>query len=153
VFAVGAWEVISGQLAVGDLIAASVLAGLLFTPIARLSELAASYQQASASFLRLSEILDYPFVARSAPASESQAADHGIPPTGCIEFDHLHFHYVPNRPVLTDVSLRIEPGTKVAIVGPTGSGKTTLMNLLLRFYEPTGGDIRIDGRSLVDFSL
>jgi subfamily B ATP-binding cassette protein MsbA len=153
VFAVGAWEVIAGRLTIGDLIAASALAGLLFTPITRLSELAASYQQAMASFLRLSEILDHPLATESCQPLDHQPADLSFAPAGCIEFDHLDFHYVADRPILNDISLRIEPGKKVAIVGPTGSGKTTLMNLLLRFYQPTGGTIRIDGRLLADFSL
>jgi ABC-type multidrug transport system fused ATPase/permease subunit len=153
VFAVGAWEVIAGRLSVGELIAASALAGLLFTPITRLSELASTYQQALASFLRLSEILDYPLAVQLSENCSHHPTEHGFAPAGRIEFDHLDFHYVPDRPVLKDVSLRIEPGTKVAIVGPTGSGKTTLMNLLLRFYEPTGGTIRIDGRAVGDFSL
>jgi ABC-type multidrug transport system fused ATPase/permease subunit len=151
VFAVGAWEVTAGRMTIGDLVAASALAGLLFTPITRLSELAAVYQQASASFARLSEILDYPLPAamdRSAKASASAA-----PLTGAIEFENVSFRYVADRPILHDVSLRIEPGTKVAIVGPTGSGKTTLMNLLLRFYDSIGGQIRLDGRSLADFPL
>jgi len=152
VFAVGAWEVIAGRLTVGDLIAASALSGFLFLPITRLSELAALYQQAMASFFRLSEILDFPIADRTEHIDHQHPAE-GFVPAGRIEFDHLDFHYVPDRPVLKNISLRIEPGTKVAIVGPTGSGKTTLMNLLLRFYEPTGGAIRIDGRSLADFSL
>jgi len=136
----------------GDLIAAAALAGLLFTPITRLSELAAQYQQASASFGRLGEILDYPLTG-SPRAGETSAIKISQTLDGCIEFDHVGFHYVSDRPVLDDISLRIEPGTKVAIVGPTGSGKTTLMNLLLRFYEPTCGQIRLDGEPLGDYSV
>jgi ABC-type multidrug transport system fused ATPase/permease subunit len=153
VFAVGAFEVTAGRMTIGDLVAASALAGLLFTPITRLSELAAVYQHASASFARLSEILDYPLPV----APQGLAADLTnavvAPLAGAIEFDAVSFHYVADRPILHDVSLRIEPGSKVAVVGPTGSGKTTLMNLLLRFYDPSEGDIRLDGRSLADFPI
>jgi ABC-type multidrug transport system fused ATPase/permease subunit len=153
VFAVGAWEVIDGRMAFGDLIAASALAGLLFTPITRLSELAASYQQAAASFTRLSEILDHPLTAQLSSASTGAPGSLGLTPAGRIEFDRVDFHYVSDRPVLKEVSLQIEPGTKVAIIGPTGSGKTTLMNLLLRFYEPIRGEIRIDGQPLASLSV
>ena len=73
-------------------------------------------------------------------------------PPGRITFSNVAFHYVAGRPILHNVSLQIEPGTKVAIVGPTGSGKTTLMNLLLRFYEPTTGDIRLDDRRLTELT-
>jgi ABC-type multidrug transport system fused ATPase/permease subunit len=146
VFAVGAWEVIQGRLSMGDLIAASALAGLLFAPVMRLSELAAQYQQVSASFGRLADLLDHSAVSKRLPNSPASNVSHG----GDIEFEDVGFHYLPERPILHDISLRIEPGTKVAIVGATGSGKTTLMNLLLRFYEPTQGEIRIGGRRLAD---
>src|SRR5262249_285075 len=64
------------------------------------------------------------------------------------EFDRVGFAYVKGRPVLHDIRLHVEPGMKVALVGPTGCGKTTLMNLLLRFYDPTAGEIRLDGKGL-----
>lgn len=145
VFAIGAGEVMAGRLSIGELITASGLAALLFTPVTRLSELASAYQQASASFTRLGEILDHP------PSVAGLTALPGVlaqAPAGCIEFHNVQFHYDAERPVLQAIKLRIEPGAKVAIVGPTGSGKTTLMNLLLRFYEPTGGEILFDGEPL-----
>jgi subfamily B ATP-binding cassette protein MsbA len=147
VFAVGAWDVAAGRISVGELIAAAGLAALLFTPITRLSELATLYQQASTSLARINEILDCPL-----PSSAPRQADSS-PLTqinGKVEFTGLNFSYVADRPILRDVSLTAEPGQKIAIVGPTGSGKTTLMNLLLRFYEPTSGDIRLDGRELAN---
>src|SRR5439155_571604 len=70
-----------------------------------------------------------------------------------VEFDQVQFRYVADRPTLRNISLDIEPGMKVAVVGPTGSGKTTLMNLLLRFYEPADGEIRLDGRPLADIPI
>jgi subfamily B ATP-binding cassette protein MsbA len=152
VFAVGAGEVLSGQMQIGDLIAASALAGLLFTPMTRLSELAAQHQQAAASFARLSEILDYPLVETAPVAHGRESAASDVGQAGRINFNNVAFHYVAGRPILHNVSLQIEPGTKVAIVGPTGSGKTTLMNLLLRFYEPTNGDIWLDDRRLTDLT-
>jgi ABC-type multidrug transport system fused ATPase/permease subunit len=154
VFAVGAGEVLAGRLTIGELIAASALAALLFTPITRLSELATLVQQASASMTRLSEILDHPLpLTRAGFWSPASVIAPAKPLGGDVEFDNVSFQYLPGRPVLQDVSLRIQPGWKVAVVGPTGSGKTTLMNLLLRFYEPIAGEIRLDGERLSDLPL
>jgi ABC-type multidrug transport system fused ATPase/permease subunit len=150
VFAVGTNEVLAGRLTIGELIAASALAGLLFAPVTRLSELASTYQQAAASFARLSEILDCPLATPTAKANAESAAPAAL---GGIEFEDVQFRYEADRPVLEDVSLRIEPGTRLAVVGPTGSGKTTLTNLLLRFYEPTAGRILLDGQALADAPL
>jgi len=149
VFAVGAFEVTAGRLSVGELIVASSLAGLLFTPMARLSELAAVYQQASASYCRLRELfemVDVPSNEDSAATRQPEAIE------GRVEFKNVSFQYSADRPLLQDIALQIEPQTKTAIVGPTGSGKSTLMNLLLRFYEPTSGQICVDGRPLADMS-
>lgn len=148
-FAVGAGEVLAGRLTIGELIAASALGGLLFTPVTRLSELASTFQQAKASFSRLGEILDCPLPATECPPREATSG----PPAGEIEFKNVDFHYHAERPVLCNVSLRIEPGTRLAIVGPTGSGKTTLTNLLLRFYEPTSGCVLLDGRPIANLSV
>jgi subfamily B ATP-binding cassette protein MsbA len=149
VFAVGAWEASQGRLTAGEVIAASALAGLLFAPIVRLSELATLFEHASASLSRLSEILDAPAV--PAAGNTDQPSTHTsklMECSGLIEFDAVDFDYQAGQPVLRDVSLRIEPGTRVAVVGPTGSGKSTLMNLLLRFYGPTRGEIRLGSRPL-----
>jgi len=147
VFAIGSWEVLAGRLTTTELIVAAGLAALAFGPLSRVSELATLYQQAAASLSRVGEILDYPL-----PSALAAAAGHHSPVAGRVQFDRVSFAYLPGQPVLCDISLAIEPGTKVAIVGPSGSGKTTLVNLLLRFYEPTGGRISLDGRALAEFS-
>lgn len=147
VFALGTLEVASGHMTVGELIALAALAGIMFGPINRLSELAAVYQQASTSYTRLRELLDTPELA-SLDADSNPADDVNV--TGRIVFDNVSFHYSADRPLLQDIELQIEPQTRVAIVGPTGAGKSTLMNLLLRFYEPTSGEIRFDGQLLVN---
>lgn len=71
---------------------------------------------------------------------------------GAVAFSHVRFAYSPDRPLISDFNLKVEPGTTVAIVGPTGAGKTTLVNLLMRFYEVDGGTIEVDGRGIVTFT-
>jgi ABC-type multidrug transport system fused ATPase/permease subunit len=140
VFAVGGVEVMHGRLTVGSVVSASTLAGLLFGPVARLADLAAVYQQAVASFDRLREVLDQPPDIRepTCPAPLGRAR-------GAVELDQVGFGYHPGRPVIWDIRLQVQPGMKVALVGPTGCGKSTLLHLLLRFYDPTWGEIRLDG--------
>ena len=146
VFALGAFEVLHGRMTPGEVISATALAALLFAPIPRLADLATIFQQASASFARLDDILETKpepvGVVALQPAGEVR---------GQIEFDHVGFAYTPGRPVVQDVRLKIEPGMKVALVGPTGCGKSTLLNLMLRFYDPTWGEILLDGAPIRQF--
>jgi ABC-type multidrug transport system fused ATPase/permease subunit len=140
VFAAGASEVLAGRMTPGEIVSAATLAGLLFGPIARLADLTSVFEQAATSVDRLGEILDQDADVRDPadPVPLGRARGH-------VEFDRVGFAYVPGRPVLHDVRLRVEPGGKVALVGPTGCGKSTLLNLLLRFYDPTSGEVRVDG--------
>jgi subfamily B ATP-binding cassette protein MsbA len=140
VFAVGALEVLHGRMTPGGVVSTAALAALLFGPIARLADLAYVFEQAAASVERLGEILDLePDVAEpAAPLPLGRAR-------GLVEFDRVGFGYKTGQPVVWDVRLRVEPGMKVALVGPTGCGKSTLVNLLMRFYDPTWGEIRLDG--------
>lgn len=139
VFAVGAFEVLRGRMTPGEVVSTAALAALLFGPIARLADLAYVFEQASASVNRLGEILDLePSIA------EPAAPLPFIRARGRVEFDRIGFGYETGSPVVWDVRLCIEPGTKVALVGPTGCGKSTLINLLMRFYDPTWGEIRLD---------
>jgi ABC-type multidrug transport system fused ATPase/permease subunit len=148
VFAVGAMEVVSGRMTPGGVVSTAALAALLFGPVARLSDLASVFEQAAASIDRLGEILDLEpeVVGPSSPLALGRAR-------GLVEFDRVGFGYAPDEPVLWDVRLRIEPGMKVALVGPTGCGKSTLVNLLMRFYDPTWGEVRLDGRPLRQLDL
>jgi ABC-type multidrug transport system fused ATPase/permease subunit len=143
VFAVGANEVLAGRMTPGGVVSTAALATLLFGPIGRLADLAYVFEQARTSVDRLGEILDLePDVAEpDQPIPAGRARGH-------VEFDRLGFGYRPGEPVLWDVRLDIRPGMKVALVGPTGCGKSTLMNLLMRFYDPTWGEIRLDGRPI-----
>jgi len=140
VFAAGAFEVLGGRMTPGGVVSTAALAGLLFGPVARLADLAYVFEQAAASVDRLGEILDLePDVAGPAdPAPIGKSR-------GLVEFDRVGFGYQAGQPVVWDVRLRVEPGMKVALVGPTGCGKSTLVNLLMRFYDPTWGEIRLDG--------
>jgi ABC-type multidrug transport system fused ATPase/permease subunit len=148
VFAAGAFEVLAGRMTPGEVVSAAALAGLLFGPVARLADLASVLQTAAASFDRLGEILDQkPDVHEPAePLALGRAR-------GLVEFDGVSFAYRPGQRVLHDIRLRVEPGTRVALVGPTGCGKTTLLNLLLRFYDPAAGEVRLDGVPLHRFGL
>ena len=79
--------------------------------------------------------------------NEDEKTAHLEQAKGYVEFDHVKFGYDPDKIIIHDFSAKASPGQKIAIVGPTGAGKTTLVNLLMRFYEIQGGDIRIDGIS------
>jgi len=105
--------------------------------------MAAVVQSGTASAERVFELLD----------AEEQDPDADDAPTlqggqGVIEFEHVRFAYTPERPLISDLSFRVEPGQTVAIVGPTGAGKTTLVNLLMRFYELDSGRILLDGQDI-----
>lgn len=148
VFAAGALEAAHGRLSPGAVVAASALAALLFGPVARLADLTTVFHAASVSVGRLGEILDQ--------QPDLPEAAHPIRlgrVKGGVEFDQVCFSYQRGHPVLWDVRLRIEPGMRVALVGPTGCGKTTLLNLLLRFYDPTWGEVRLDGIPLPKLAL
>jgi ABC-type multidrug transport system fused ATPase/permease subunit len=129
----------------GELVSAAGLAALLFGPISRLADLAGVFQQSAASLHRLGDILD------RGPTTPEPAAPARLGPVrGRVEFDRVGFGYAAGHPVLRDVRLTAEPGTTVALVGPSGCGKSTLLSLLLRFYDPTAGQIRVDGVPIAD---
>ncbi|MFO0889809.1 MAG: ABC transporter ATP-binding protein [Isosphaeraceae bacterium] len=148
VFAVAAYEVLQGRLTAGQVVSTAALAGLVFGPVSRLADLAYVFEQTAASVDRLGEILDLePDVVEPAP---DEALALGGPggrgrARGAVEFDRVGFGYLPRQPVVWDIRLKVRPGQKVALVGPTGCGKSSLVNLLMRFYDPTWGEIRIDG--------
>jgi ABC-type multidrug transport system fused ATPase/permease subunit len=139
VFGVGALEVLNGRMTAGEVVSTAALAALLFGPVARLADLVNIFQQAGASIERLGEVLDLePEVAEAAPPLRLDRA------RGAVTFDRVAFGYAQGHTVVRDIHFRVDPGMKVALVGPTGCGKSTLMSLLLRFYDPTAGEIRLD---------
>jgi ABC-type multidrug transport system fused ATPase/permease subunit len=146
VFAAGAWEVVQGRLTPGGAVSTAAMAGMVFGPIARLADLAYVFEQTAASVDRLGEILDLePDVTEPDSGSIMALPGPGGRACGLVEFDRVGFGYRHHEPVVWDIRLQVEPGMKVALVGPTGCGKSTIVNLLMRFYDPTWGEIRLDG--------
>ena len=136
----GGWLVIKGQLSVGLLVAFNTYIGFLYGPIVRLNDLNTTIERAITGLEKIYEILDTPsFVVESTDARDLPPID------GRVEFRDVSFGYETDRKVVNHVSLVVEPGKMVALVGPSGGGKTTLVNLLCRFYDVEDGAILVDG--------
>jgi ATP-binding cassette subfamily B multidrug efflux pump len=161
---VGAGRVGASSLTLGSLVAFVMYAQRFFRPIMDMSEKFNVLQGAMASSERIFGLLDTPVEITSPrgpqgsgphqPASQSGASlDGSLQGAGAIAFEHVTFGYVEGEPVLRDVSFRVEPGQRVAVVGATGAGKTTIVSLLLRFYDVQGGRITIDGVDIRDIDL
>ncbi len=136
----------SSQITYGVIVAFIIYAKNLSRPMQQMSEAITSLQSVAASYERISLILGQPDAGDD--SGKADLADV----KGEVSFRDVTFGYPGSDPVIRGFSLDVSPGTRVAIVGPTGAGKTTLMNLLLRFYEPDSGDILIDGRSVRDIT-
>ncbi len=151
-FAVVLWfggrEVLSGRLTPGGLISFLFYLTILMGPLQSLSGIYTSFQRAAGGAARVFEVLDTPPAIVDAPAAATLPS-----PRGLVEVRDLWFHYVPEAPVLRGVSLIARPGETVAIVGPSGAGKTTLVSLLPRFYEATGGEILVDGHPITSLTM
>lgn len=147
---VGGHEVIHHQITAGDFVAFNTYMILLIWPIIAVGWVVNLFQRGTASVKRIDELL------QAKPGIDDSAADPSIPSNavlgGEIEFRNLNFSY-GETPVLRDVSLRVPAGSSLAIVGPTGSGKTTLVNLISRLYEAPEGSLLIDGRPIREFPL
>ncbi|MFS0734700.1 ABC transporter ATP-binding protein [Microbacterium sp. 1P10UB] len=143
----GALQVASGTLRLGDVQAFIQYSQQFTQPLSQLGGMAAVVQSGTASAERVFELLD-------AEEQEPDAVDapHPAHGEGVIEFENVRFSYTPERPLITDLSFRVEPGQTVAIVGPTGAGKTTLVNLIMRFYELDGGRILLDGQDIAELT-
>jgi ATP-binding cassette, subfamily B, multidrug efflux pump len=135
----GGGEVLQNRLTLGELVAFISYMRLFFQPLRELAQKYSIVQSAMASAERIFQLLDTKSTI-SLPVSPVNLANI----RGSLEFHHLRFGYEPDNPVLHDVSFCLRPGQTVALVGTTGSGKTTLVNLLLRFYDPQAGQILID---------
>lgn len=137
-----------GQLSVEDIVAFVLYLSLFYAPVSGLANLLENLQQALAGAERVTLILDTP--------SEIQNSEHATDighVDGSIAFEHVSFHYSNEIPVLKDISFSCKPGMMVALVGPTGVGKTTMTQLLSRFYDPIEGHVLIDGKDIRDVTL
>jgi ATP-binding cassette subfamily B multidrug efflux pump len=115
-------------------------------PLTRMASMATTFQSGIASLERVLELLD------ADEQSAEQTATVDPPPViGRVVFDDVHFSYVPDAPLIEGLDLTVEPGQTIAIVGPTGAGKTTLVNLIMRFYDLDAGSISLDGRDISSF--
>ncbi|MBW4080294.1 ABC transporter ATP-binding protein [Paenibacillus sp. S150] len=137
---IGSALVIGGHFSVGALSSFLIYSNLFAKPFNEITGVITQLQSATASAQRIFAILDLP----PEPQDDKDAHVMGVS-QGTIAFDKVSFAYIPERPLIKGFSLEVKPGTRVAIVGQTGAGKTTLVNLLMRFYDVDGGSIRIDG--------
>jgi ABC-type multidrug transport system fused ATPase/permease subunit len=144
VVALGAQAVLRHEMSVGDLAGFLLLSGFLYEPIGRLHQLNQILQAGRAAGERVFEILDEPAEHDDAPSSEPLVV------AGEVEFRHICFSYRPDVPVLFDVTLHARPGETVALVGETGAGKSTVVQMLPRFYEFDSGELLLDGRPVRD---
>ena len=147
---VGGIRVANGQLSLGDVQAFIQYSRQFTQPLTQTASMFNVLQSGVASAERVFELLD---AQEQTPDPEPETAPaETVDSHGRVVFDHISFSYDPERPLITDLSLVAEPGETVAIVGPTGAGKTTLVNLLMRFYDLTGGRITLDGRDIANMS-
>jgi ABC-type multidrug transport system fused ATPase/permease subunit len=144
--AFGAWWTLQGNLSPGIVIAFLVAWGFLFDPISRINPLTQTFTRGSVSAKRIFAIIDTP--------DESHLTEGDRPAGFCghLRFENVSFTYADQAPVINGLTLEVQPGETIALVGATGAGKSTILNLLTRFYEPTAGRILIDGVPLAGVS-
>ena len=147
VFAIGAYWVITGHWSLGSLFAFQAYLGRVFGPAQSLTSTGLQMQNIRASLERITALLD---VVPEEKAGEGEKVEML---EGGIEFRNVSFEYDPKNPVLSEVSFRVSSGEHIAVVGPSGVGKTTLLSLLLRFYNPTGGEILYDRKPARDYEV
>ena len=156
VLALGGWMVTAGAIGLGTLTTFILFSQRLFDPLRQMAERFTQIQGGLTAVERIGELLEEPLEIRDLSADVASAAPDGtarplqvMPSTrGEVIFEGVHFAYRPDEPILQDLSFRIAPGEHVALVGPTGSGKTTVIRLLCRLYEPQQGRILLDGRDI-----
>ena len=143
----GARLALSGALSAGSLVLFIFYLGKMYKPMQELSKMTDSYSRAAVGYERIREVLDIDGEVKDLPGARRAPAFRGR-----IELENVCFNYEPASPVLKNVSLRIEPGQVAALVGPTGAGKTTIISLIPRFYDPTSGVVKIDGYDVRRFT-
>lgn len=144
---IGSIAVIMARISVGDLSSFLIYANLFAKPFNEITGVLTQLQSATASAERIFAIMDLEVEKPDSPQNYQVDQNKGV-----IEFNHVKFAYVSERPLITDFSLTVQPGTRIAIVGQTGAGKTTLVNLLMRFYDVDAGTIMIDGVNIKDIN-
>jgi len=143
----GARMVLQGALTAGSLIVFILYLGKMYKPMQDLSKMTDTYARASVGYERIREVL-----ATTGEVSDLPGARPARRFQGRVEFDHVYFQYEQDAPVLRGLTLRIEAGQTAALVGPTGAGKTTIVSLIPRFYDPNSGVVRIDGQDVRRFT-
>ena len=139
----GAFVAIAGGITVGQLSVFLNYANQYTKPFNDISDVMTELQNALACAQRVFDLIDETPIVPDGP--DAVVLPHGA---GSVEFDHVRFRYVDDVPLIEDMNLKVAPGQRIALVGPTGCGKTTLVNLLMRFYEINGGTLRVDGHSI-----
>lgn len=142
---VGSVMVLNGTITIGVIVAFMIYVRLFTSPLAEMAQALAGMQSVAAAGERVFEFIE----------EEEQSEDDDMPKEiekikGHVEFRDVQFSYIPGKRIIHGFSAEVKPGQKIAIVGPTGAGKTTMVNLLMRFYETDSGDILIDGVSIKD---
>lgn len=143
IIVVGGWQALSGNITVGEVQAFTQYMRNFTRPITQIASIINTIQATIAGAERVFEVMDQPEM-----SDESMLETHDQPVKGEIVFEHVRFGYDEDKPVIKDLSVDVKPGQTVAIVGPTGAGKTTLVNLLMRFYEINDGAILLDGSDI-----
>ncbi|HEY2934175.1 MAG TPA: ABC transporter ATP-binding protein [Acidobacteriota bacterium] len=144
----GARLVLSGALTVGALVVFLLYLGKMYKPMRELSKMTDTLSKASVGFERIKEVLETERQVRNLPGARRAPEFKGK-----IEFNRVSFGYTPESLILKGVTLNIEPGQVAALVGPTGAGKTTLISLIPRFYDPTDGEVKIDGMDVRKYKI
>lgn len=142
----------NGKITFGTITAFLVYVNLFQSPMSQMAQAMNSVQMAGGAAARVNKFLAEDELSDETSKSRKLLTGKNATIRGEVEFDHVHFGYDEDKIIIPDFSAKVKPGMKVAIVGPTGAGKTTMVNLLMRFYELNGGDIRIDGVSIKDIS-
>lgn len=143
---VGARLVLNGSLSAGVLVVFILYLGKMYKPMQELSKMTDTYSKAAVGYERIRELLD-----TDRKVKDLRGAIRAPRFRGEVEFDRVSFSYVPETPILEDVSFKIEPGQLAALVGPTGAGKTSIISLIARFYDPLSGKVMIDGTDIRRF--
>jgi subfamily B ATP-binding cassette protein MsbA len=142
----GAKLVLTGALSAGSLVVFTVYLGKMYKPMQELSKMTDTYSKAAVGYERIQELLE-----AERQVKDSRRAIAAPRFVGKIEFDHVSFSYQPESPILDDISFTIEPGHVAALVGPTGAGKTSIISLIARFYDPVSGHIKIDNVDILRY--